>query len=159
MMMTRATRRCADIFFNLPCVLQHKRARERGPPSSRAANRCARAFLSQAFEEVEPAPASRSDDLLPDDLLNFSIEDARGEGYATPGAPPGAAEHPLSASSASWVEEMNAELAEFDTMTSGLLASAGGGLPSSAGVDAARLDAELAAHGVGLQSPPPRSGR
>ena len=89
-----------------------------------------------------------------DDLLNFSIGDSPGgsEGYSTPAV--GRA-RPLSATSASWVEEMNAELAEFDALTGGLrndaaaLPSSGGGVPAwqQHELDAA-LQAQLASPGA-----------
>ena len=53
-------------------------------------------------------------------LLSFSIAESEGGGigYSTPG--PGSSTLPLSASSVSWVDEMNAELAEFDALTGGI---------------------------------------
>ena len=60
------------------------------------------------FEEVETSAPQP-------DLLNFSIADSdgRSDGYSTPTG----SRAQLSATSASWVEEMNAELAEFDALT------------------------------------------
>ena len=53
-----------------------------------------------------------------DDLLNFAIASPSDAGQSTPSGRPSAAG--LSAASMSWVDEMNAELAEFDSLTSGL---------------------------------------
>ena len=101
----------------------------------------------QAFEEVA-VTASKADD-----LLNFSIEDNPADrGFTTP--PVGGRAYPLSASSSSWVEEMNAELAEFDNLTGGLLdpasgaSAAGDGSASGARAGPAweqRMEAELQA--------------
>ena len=113
-----------------------------------------RVNLAQDFDEVEPTPSK------PDDLLNFSI-DGGSEGFATPA---GGRAQPLSTTSASWEEEMNAELAEFDQLTGGLLeprsstSSGGGERPSGSGTDPAweqRLDAELQAQ---LASPDSAAG-
>ena len=100
---------------------------------------------AQSFEQVERAAQGEAD------LLHFSIDSGEGgsDGYSTPAS--GRA-YPLSATSASWVDEMNAELAEFDAMTGGL----GGEAPVSLGGSEASsrqhgsIDAELQAR---LSSP------
>lgn len=113
---------------------------------------------SQAFEEVGGGATSKGDD-----LLNFAIEEETPTKFTTPPAG-GRGAYPLDASSSSWVEEMNAELAEFDNLTGGLLdpQSASGGPSASGGrgggYDAAELqllDAELQAK---LASPPAVAG-
>ena len=65
---------------------------------------------------------------LADNLLNFSIDGGeespgKSDGFSTPTAGRTA---PLSASSASWVAEMNQDIAEFDAITSGIQQAAGG---------------------------------
>ena len=78
--------------------------------------------------------------------------DGSGDGYSTPA---GGRAQPLSASSASWVDEMNAELAEFDEMTSGLRNEAAAATAGDGSAWEARLEAELRAK---LASPPEASG-
>ena len=108
-----------------------------------------RVRASQAFEEIGATPTNASD------LLNFSVDASGGDSaFATP---VGGRTQPLSASSSNWVEEMNAELAEFDALTGGMRPD-GGAAPVAGGVqDPAweeRLNAELQAQ-LGQPARPP----
>ena len=85
-----------------------------------------------------------------EDLLNFSIAE---EGAGDPATPSRPSCGSASATSASWVDEMNAELAEFDNLTSGLRQGVAGmalGSPSDPQWER-RLEAELQAQ---LKTPP-----
>ena len=96
----------------------------------------------QSFDELDQDAEGEAEP----DLLNFSIGESEGgsDGYSTPAS--GRA-YPLSQTSASWVDEMNAELAEFDAMTGGL----GGDAPGRASSGSrGSIDAELNAR---LSSP------
>ena len=108
----------------------------------------------QVFEEVDPQLTGRA----MEDLLDFSAVEGGSEAYLTPtggrAAPPTGA---LSASSVSWVEEMNAELAEFDAVI-GRYSGGGPGSGCSSGGPATMeaVDAELEQQlGTPLDAPPP----
>ena len=111
--------------------------------------------LPQAFEEVEPQLSARA----ADDLLDFSaVAGGSSEAFLTP---TGGRAQPLSASSASWVEEMNAELAEFDAVI-GRYSSGGARGPGLAGMDVVEteLEAQLATPlDVPPTGPPPQPPR
>jgi len=97
------------------------------------------------FEEVDGqtvAEAAAAEAQLPvesadDDLLDFSI--SRADPVSTPLTGQRGSSAALSTTSASWVEEMNAELAEFDALT----AQVGVGGASPGGAWEKGMEAEL----------------
>ena len=95
----------------------------------------------QSFDELDQDAEGEAEP----DLLNFSIGESEGgsDGYSTPAS--GRA-YPLSQTSASWVDEMNAELAEFDAMTGGLDAPGRASSGSRGSIDA-ELNARLSSPG------------
>ena len=90
-----------------------------------AANECAffssLAKFSQDFLEVGDSSAAAA--ATPSNEAIFSIESS--SEHSTPAGRPSRPSTTLSATSANWVEEMNAELAEFDNLASSLVKTPG----------------------------------
>jgi hypothetical protein len=102
----------------LPSTAQHIGCTFRPPPLHPSSSERPQDFLDVEHGNTPHTEHSQAGKLPEDDLVNFAIASPSDAGQSTPSGRPSTSG--LSSTSMTWVDEMNAELAEFDSLTSGL---------------------------------------